>query len=138
MTRLHVKRLLLAILVALGLLAGGGRALAFQPRATGWQPYHWPVKPFASQHPGQAALGERRPVYPLQPFGRTGPNRAGAHSFHNGVDVSAPAGTPVYPVASGTVVRARPGQIVVRTGDGRSFQYYHLDREVVAGARVVA
>jgi hypothetical protein len=67
-----------------------------------------------------------------------GPNRAGVHSFHNGVDIAAAASTSVYPVVSGTVVRARPGQIVVRTGDGRTFQYYHLDSAVHSGQYVVA
>ena len=138
MRRLHVTRLSLAILLVVGLQAGGGQALAYRPRVSGWQPYHWPVKPFAGQHPIQAVFGDPRTVYPLQPFGRTGPNRAGAHSFHNGVDIAAAAGTPVYPVVSGTVVRARPGQIVVRTGDGRTFQYYHLDSAVHSGQYVVA
>src|SRR5262249_59724536 len=93
---------------------------------------------FAVQHRTQGVLGDPRTVNPLQAFGRTGPNRDGAYSFHNGVDIAAAAGTPVYPVVSGRVVTALPGKIVVRTGDGRTFQYYHLDSNVHSNQLVVA
>lgn len=136
MKRLHV-RLFLAILVIFSLQVGGGQALA-RSTASVWQPYHWPVKPFETQHPIQAAFGDPRTVYPLQPFGKTGPHREGAHSFHNGVDISAPAGTPVYPVVSGRVLKAEPNEIVVGTTDGRTFQYYHLSLGVRAGRLVQA
>lgn len=129
-------RLSLAILFAIGLQAGGSEAHADHPQT--WSPYHWPVRPFDSQHPLQGIFGDPRTVYPLQPFGRTGPNRKGTHSFHNGVDISAKAGTPVYPVVSGRVVVAIPDEIVVHTDDGRSFQYYHLDRAVHSDQIVVA
>jgi hypothetical protein len=128
-----VVRLFLAVLLVVGLQAGGGQALAYGAAGPSWRPYNWPVRPFETQHPVQAAFGDPRTVYKLEPFGRTGPNRSGAYSFHNGVDVSAEAGTPVYPVVSGRVVVALPGKIVVQTGDGRSFQYYHLDRAVHLG-----
>ena len=136
MVRLHPKRLsfAIALVVAIALQAGGGRALA-QPR---YKPYHWPIKPFEIQHPVQAAFGDPRTLYPLQPFGRTGPYLMGASSFHNGVDISTAAGTPVYPVVSGKVVKAQADLISVSTADGRIFQYYHLDRLVRLGARVTA
>jgi len=137
MSRL-LTRLLLATLLAFVVQAGGGQALAYRPSTPGWQPYHWPVKPFGTQYPVQGVRGDPRTVYALQPFGRSGPNREGAHSFHNGVDIAADAGTPVYPVVSGRVVTALPGKIVVRTGDGRTFQYYHLDSTVHSGQVVVA
>jgi hypothetical protein len=138
MRRLHLTRLSLAILLIAGLQAGGSNALAHRPDAPAWRPYHWPIKPFVVQHPVQAVLGDPRTFYTLEPFGRTGPNRQGAHSFHNGVDIAAEAGTPVYPVASGRVVFAIPNEIRVRTGDGRTFQYYHLDGAVKVGEWVVA
>jgi peptidase M23-like protein len=94
--------------------------------------YHWPIKPFERQHAVRGGFGDPRIVSDEQPFGWTGPDQPGAHSFHNGIDIVAPPGTPVYPVVSGRVVRAKPGQIVVHTEDGRSFQYYHL-----SGARAV-
>lgn len=102
--------------------------------------YHWPIKPFDRQHPVRGAFGDPRIVTSDQPFGWSGPGRIGAHSFHNGIDIVADPGTPVYPVVSGRLVRARPGQIVVQTADGRSFQYYHLAQGVAArkGRFVVA
>lgn len=102
--------------------------------------YNWPIKPFEQQHPVRGAFGDPRIVSADEPFGWTWMNQPGGHSFHNGIDIVAAPGTPVYPVVSGRVVRARPGQIVVYTRDGRSFQYYHLStaRAVRVGETVVA
>jgi Peptidase family M23 len=102
--------------------------------------YHWPIKPFDRQHPIRGAFGDPRIVSKDQPFGWTGPNQIGAYSFHNGVDVVAPPGTPVYPVVSGRVARAKPDEIVIDTYDGRAFQYYHLSKAgaVRPGKSVVA
>lgn len=102
--------------------------------------YSWPIRPFYRQHPVRGAFGDPRVASSRQLFGQTGPSQVGGHSFHNGVDIAAPAGAPVYPVVSGTVARARTGQIVVRTRDGRSFQYYHLTKApaVRVGKTVVA
>lgn len=131
-------KLSLAILIVIGLEAGGGAARASHPGVPVWRPYSWPVRPFDRQHPVQAVFGDPRTVYNLQSFGLTGPNRKGSHSFHNGVDISAKAGTPVYPVVSGRVVVAIASKIVVHTDDGRSFQYYHLDCAVHRGQIAVA
>jgi hypothetical protein len=90
--------------------------------------YHWPIKPFNRQYPVRGAFGDPRTSNPERPFGWTGPNEDAPHSFHNGVDIVAADGTPVYPVVSGQVVRAGQDEIVVHTGDGRTFQYYHLTR----------
>jgi hypothetical protein len=102
--------------------------------------YHWPIKPFKIQHPIRGAFGDPRIVSKLQPFGWTGPNLTSAHSFHNGVDIVAPTGIPVYPVVSGRVKLAKPDEIVIDTYDGRAFQYYHLLKAgaVRPGKRVVA
>ena len=102
--------------------------------------YHWPIKPFDRQHPIRGAFGDPRIVTRGNPLGWSGPQEIGAHSFHNGVDIVAPPGTPVYPVVSGRVVRAKPDEIVVDTADGRAFQYYHLSkaRAVRSGKLVVA
>jgi hypothetical protein len=131
-------RLALVTLLVVGLQVGGSQALAYHPPV--WRSYHWPVKPFASQHPVQAVLGDPRTVYPLQPFGRSGPNRAGTHSFHNGIDIVASPGTPVYPVVSGRVAHVKPNEIIIDTADGRSFQYWHLSWSKAAktGKYVVA
>lgn len=102
--------------------------------------YHWPIKPFDRQHPIRGAFGDPRTVSTDQPFGWTGPDLNNAHSFHNGVDIVALPGTPVYPVVSGRVKLAETGKIVVATSDGRTFQYCHLAKAgaVRPGKRVVA
>ena len=102
--------------------------------------YHWPVKPFNSPHPIRGTFGDPRIVSNGEPFGWTGPGESAAHSFHNGVDIVAAPGTPVYPVVSGWVARAKPGEIVIDTYDGRAFQYYHLNKApaVRLGRHVVA
>jgi len=102
--------------------------------------YHWPIKPFDRQHPVRGAFGDPRTTNVNRPFGWTGPKQIGTHSFHNGIDIAADTGTPVYPVVSGWVKRASEDEIVVRTDDGRSFQYYHLGRAraVQRGRFVVA
>jgi len=92
--------------------------------------YSWPVRPFDRPHPIRGNFGDPRTVY-----------RAGgpSFSFHNGVDIYAPDGTPVYPVASGTVVFAGADEIIVHSPDGlQSFQYWHVVPAVHAGEHVVA
>lgn len=101
--------------------------------------YHWPVRPFDRPHPIRGAFGDPRIVSTGDPFGWTGADKIAAHSFHNGVDIVASPGTPVYPVVSGRVAHAKPGEIVIETNDGRTFQYYHLSkaRAVKPGKLVV-
>ena len=64
--------------------------------------YSWPVKPFFQPHPIRGGFGDPRTVFTdtADTDGMTGP---GSFTFHNGVDITAPYGTPVYPVLSGTV-----------------------------------
>src|SRR5438270_6458676 len=59
--------------------------------------YAWPIAPFDVQHPIRGAFDDPR----------SGITRGGLteSSFHFGVDIVAPDGTPVYAVASGTVFR---------------------------------
>src|SRR4051794_41180180 len=96
----NVLRLLLVV-CAVSALA----ALAAAPRGAGSSPggYGWPVKPFDRQHPIRGSFGDPRTVFldsPTRAALYTGP---GVFSFHPGVDVWAPDGTPVYAVVSGTV-----------------------------------
>jgi len=100
--------------------------------------YRWPVKPFDKAHPVRANFGDPRTRF-------TGPNTLdtllendGTFSCHQGVDISAPDGEPVYAVASGTVVRARGGRVTVNCGNGRSFQYWHVHPAVRVGQHAVA
>jgi hypothetical protein len=122
-----VRRRLLAI-TAVVLLALSARAAA--------SAYPWPIKPFDEQHPIRADFGDPRTRFwnTLLTDGLQGP---GLFQFHNGIDIAADAGTPVYPVLSGKVHLIDPAAILVRS-PGRKFQYYHVLPVVHEGQRVIA
>jgi hypothetical protein len=141
-----MRNLLMGVVpIAIVLVLSGQAAAAAKPspcahpRRTLFT-YHWPIKPFDREHPIRAAFGDPRTVNLDQAFGWTGPYEAAPHSFHNGVDIVAPAGTAVYSVVSGRVAHVKPDVITVDTYDGRAFQYYHLSkaRAVHPGKSVVA
>jgi len=126
------------IAIASFALAGQTVALASAPGKGCSGAYSWPVRPFAEPHPVRANFGDPRTRF-------AGPNTDdvlmagdGTFSFHQGVDISAPDGAPVYAVASGTVVRARGGRATIDCGNGRSFQYWHVDPVVRVGQHAVA
>jgi len=100
--------------------------------------YPWPVKPFNQQHAVRANFGDPRTIFSLSFFtnGIVGP---GDFQFHNGIDIAAPDGTPVYPVDSGTVRLFDGSEIAVKSDSGdRSFQYFHLVPRVADGQHVIA
>lgn len=92
-------------------------------------PYPWPVKPFDRQHPVRGFFGDPR-------------ISAGGRSFHTGIDISAPGGTPVYAVAAGKASYGSPadvaanGGIVVIEAANRNFGYWHVQPAVRPGAHV--
>ena len=102
------------------------RARKPKPKPTS---YPWPVKPFDTQHPVRGFLCDPR----ISGGGRT---------FHFGVDVAAPGGTPVYAVAPGKVSYGTPGEvaqnggIVVVESEGRNFGYWHVAPAVQQGVHV--
>jgi Peptidase family M23 len=105
--------------------------------------YGWPVKPFDRPHPVRANLGDPRTVFAGPPNQQTLLHGAGTFQFHYGIDVSAPDGTPVYPVVSGRVLSVTKGSmekewLAVDAGDGRTFEYWHVAPVVRVGARVQA
>src|SRR5262249_37071845 len=100
--------------------------------------YGWPVKPFHRVHPIRGGFGDPRTVFKGQRSEESVLEGDGSFSFHQGVDISAPDGTPVYAVSSGTIVRARGGRVTVLCGNGRSFQYWHVDPVTRAGQPAVA
>ena len=88
--------------------------------------YGWPVAPFDQQHPVRGFFGDPRI------------GAAGGTSFHFGVDVSVPNGTPVYSVAAGSVdlnVAGGPLNIAV-TSPGVTHGYWHVQPAVGQGAQV--
>jgi hypothetical protein len=74
--------------------------------------YPWPLKPFNGAHPVRAYFNDPR---------ISGPTK----SFHFGVDISAPNGTPVYAVEPGTVHLEDARAVSVASGD-RAFGYWHV------------
>jgi hypothetical protein len=109
------------------------------PQGTGCAgTYGWPVKPFDREHPIRGGFGDPRTVFADEPSAKTLLEGDGSFSFHQGLDIWAPDGTPVYSVSSGTVVRARGGRVTVECGNGRSFQYWHIEPAARVGERAIA
>jgi hypothetical protein len=96
--------------------------------------YGWPVKPFDQQHPVRGNFGDPRTLF----FGGIsgGSNAVGVFQFHNGVDISAPDDSPVYPVESGRVARVAADHVAIAAEDGRHFQYWHIRPSVRPGESV--
>ena len=99
--------------------------------------YPWPVKPFKEQHPIRANFGDPRTVF-LNTMLTDGLQGPGTFLFHNGIDIAAPGGTPVYPVISGKVRYIDESAISVKTEGRGVFQYFHLVVKVRDGQHVVA
>src|SRR5436189_127003 len=87
--------------------------------------YSWPFKPFNRQHPIRGFFGDPRTVYYngilATPFVGTG-----IFSFHQGVDIVARDGTPIYAVADGTAHYLGSATLNLITKGGVTFQYFHI------------
>jgi peptidase M23-like protein len=124
----HVRlRLTLLIACCSCALVSSGAAAAFP----------WPLKPFHQQHPIRANFGDPRTRF-LNTMLTDGLQGPGTFLFHNGIDIAAPAGTPVYPVVSGKVHYIDNTAVSVRTKGQGVFQYFHLVLSVGDGQHVVA
>ena len=86
--------------------------------------YGWPVKPFNRQHPVRAYLNDPRNGH------------RDAKSFHFGVDISAPTGSPVYAVEGGEVYIRRGREAVAVRGRTNTFGYWHV-RPAVRNHQIV-
>jgi murein DD-endopeptidase MepM/ murein hydrolase activator NlpD len=118
----------LLVLTALNALALAASASA--------SAYPWPIKPFHQQHPIRANFGDPRTRFwnTMLTDGLQGP---GLFQFHNGIDIAAPEGTPVYPVISGTASLIDGAAVLVRS-PGHKFQYFHIHPAVRNGQHVFA
>jgi hypothetical protein len=122
-------RLILACLAA-------GLVVAVVP-STGLASYGWPVKPFDQPHPVRGSFGDPRTLFGSSPNLISLYHGSGSFSFHQGIDISAPDGTPVYPVESGVVLVVTREWIRVGSA-GTSFEYWHIHPVVRVGQKVEA
>jgi murein DD-endopeptidase MepM/ murein hydrolase activator NlpD len=100
--------------------------------------YGWPVKPFDRQHPVRGSFGDPRSIFRGNPTLRGLMTSRCACSYHQGIDISAPDGTAVYPVRSGVVRIVTPDWVQVDSGSDSAFQYWHIRSSVHVGDHVEA
>ena len=124
--------------VAASALVEDSAAVPSRPTTGCSGPYGWPVKPFDRQHPIRGNFGDPRTVFDGRRSQTTIDTGDGSFHFHHGVDVSAPDGTPVYAVASGTITRTHGDRVTVVCGNGRAFEYWHITVTVRVGQHAVA
>jgi hypothetical protein len=98
--------------------------------------YGWPVKPFDRQHPVRGYFGDPRSVFDGPPTVRGLMTSRCACSFHQGIDISVPDGTAVYPVRSGVVRIVTDHWVEVDSDGGVGFQYWHINPLVRVGDHV--
>ena len=77
------------------------------------------------------------------PFGNRDAPTAGASTNHQGIDLSAPEGTPIYASRTGVVTAATFGKsagyyVSINHGDGFSSIYMHMTRYVVSKGQAVS
>ena len=125
-------------------LVAAALGLAIQAAGAGTRHpgYGWPVAPFDRPHPVRGNFGDPRTIFAVPPSPEGVLTGTGTFSFHFGVDISAPDGTRVFAVASGTVSAVSKERtreyVTVDSGGGRSFQYWHIRATVRPGERVEA
>jgi hypothetical protein len=104
-------------------------AAFFATTAPALASYGWPLKPFHQQHPVRGFFGDPR----FEDNGTRG-------TFHFGIDISAPNGTPVYATLNGIADRNDLHPDVVEVSDGRAtiFEYWHIIPTVRFGTTVYA
>jgi murein DD-endopeptidase MepM/ murein hydrolase activator NlpD len=140
--RTYLKRMLMTAAASLACLLTSAVAVdaARQPATSRGcsGSYGWPVKPFDRPHQIRGAFGDPRTKFDGPPTRDTLLGGDGSFSFHQGIDITAPDGTAVYSVGSGTVTRVTQEWVGVDCGNGRSFEYWHITSRVHVGQKVVA
>jgi hypothetical protein len=119
-----MRRLLLVLIVALACVSTASA-------------YPWPLKPFDRQHPIRGFFGDPRTVYEngILAGAFDGPSFI---SFHQGVDIAAPNGTPVYAVEDGTVHYLGAATLNLVTDHDVTFQYFHITPVAGEGQQAIA
>lgn len=82
-------------------------------------------------------------TYVSSPFGNRDQPTAGASSNHQGIDLAAPAMTPIYASRTGVVTTASTSNsagnyVTINHGDGYSSVYMHMTRYVVSSGQAVS
>ena len=82
-------------------------------------------------------------VMVTSPFGPRNTGIAGASTYHEGIDLGAPEGTPIYASRTGVVTAATYGSkagyyVSINHGDGYSSIYMHMTRFVVSAGQAVS
>jgi hypothetical protein len=131
-------RSVLALAVLGGICALTTGASPGAPRKDVGFSYGWPVKPFDQPHPIRGTFGEPRTTFWGPPLLATLLHGAGSFSYHTGIDIAVPDGTPVYPVKSGVVWLPSTRTVTVNSGRGVMFQYWHIVPTVKNGQSVTA
>lgn len=110
-----------------------------QQHALSGEAFGYPIKPFDAEHPIRANFGDPRMQFFGPPTLDTLLHGSGKFQFHQGIDIAAPNGSAVYPVADGrvTVVDTADEWIRVDSG-GRAFEYWHIRPLVRVGQQVAA
>ena len=96
------------------------RELPSAALARPWHRYGWPIRPFDVKHRIRGGFGDPRQT-------------SGHLDFHFGIDIPAPAGTPVYAVAPGIAYLAPDSVDVLsrrRPGHRTVFSYWHINPAV--------
>jgi murein DD-endopeptidase MepM/ murein hydrolase activator NlpD len=133
----HTRTRLLLIASLVGAFFALGVPPAQQAVASS-SSYQWPMKPFDKPHPIRGSFGDPRTLFRAPPTQQGMMRGTGSFAFHFGVDISAPDGTKVYPVLSGPVTKVTREWVAVDVGNGRTFQYWHIEPAVRVGDRAVA
>jgi hypothetical protein len=92
--------------------------------------YGWPLRPFHEQHAVRAYFGDPRIAGNDEAHG----------TFHFGIDIPAPDGTPVYATLDGvaSIHPLHADAVIVRGAGGVAHEYWHVVPAIVPGQHVVA
>lgn len=99
--------------------------------------------PATTQPPSEGWIRPCSYVRLTSPFGNRESPTAGASSYHQGVDLAGPEGTPIYAARSGTVTIARYSNsagyyVTINHGDGFSSVYMHMTTYTVSVGQSVS
>jgi Peptidase family M23 len=94
--------------------------------------YDWPVQPFDRQHPIRGTFDD-----PRTRTGRVDRDPTNPQKFHDGVDIQAPDGTPVYAIEPGQVSLVDSSAVAVVSPVWSAtpplvFGYWHIDPAVTS------